>query len=186
MIAVAPAAAASRAWAVEAAAVPAEPPAITGTAPSPASATVPSTSRRSAASRLPASPIVPVPTMPWTPASSRKRTLAARPAVSPAPLASNGVVTAGMMPGKRMGLRSVEGHVLADAPDVSTGVRFGGVAVAVGDRLVDHAVLGEVDGRVTGRGDRVVAQPLPQGLVHQRRDVAGDAGQDGVAGQLGD
>ena len=77
---------------------------MTGTRPSAASAMAAMTSRRSRVLRLPASPIVPVPTMPCTPASSRARTLACRASVSIAPEAANGVVTAGMMPGKRKGL----------------------------------------------------------------------------------
>jgi hypothetical protein len=39
--------------------------------------------------------------MPWTPPSSSALTLPASAATSIAPEASNGVVTAGMMPGKR-------------------------------------------------------------------------------------
>ena len=77
---------------------------MTGTRPSTASAMAAMTSRRSRVLRLPASPIVPVPTMPCTPASSRARTLACSAAVSTSPEAANGVVTAGMMPGKRTGL----------------------------------------------------------------------------------
>ncbi len=85
-----------------AAGVPDDTPAMTGTRPSTTRATASMTSRRSAVERLPASPIVPVATMPCTPASSSAATLASSPAWSMAPEASNGVVTAGMMPGKRI------------------------------------------------------------------------------------
>ena len=50
-----------------------------------------------------------------------------------------------------------------------SGVEGGGLGVAGDDRLVDHSVLGDVDAGAARLGDRVVAQPLPQRLVHQRR-----------------
>ena len=77
---------------------------MTGMRPSAPRATASTTVRRSAAERLPASPIVPVATTPWMPASSSAPRLPSRPARSIAPEASNGVVTAGMIPGKRMWL----------------------------------------------------------------------------------
>src|SRR6185436_2429435 len=137
--------------------------------------------------RLPASPMVPVATMPCTPASSSAVTLPSRAAVSTAPDVSNGVVTAGMMPGKRTGRAFlVERHVLAHAADVLRRVELRRFGVALGDRLVDHAVLGEVDGGTAGNGDRVVAQPLPQRLVHHGSDATGEVDEDRVAGQRRD
>ena len=58
-----------------------------------------------------------------------------------------GVVTAGMMPGKRTSVLLVGGHVAAHPLEVLRGVEGGGGGVAVDDRLVDHAVLGRVDAR---------------------------------------
>ena len=69
MRAVAPASAASAANAIAADGVPADTPAISGTRPAAARAIVATTVRRSSALRLPASPIVPFATTPWTPAS---------------------------------------------------------------------------------------------------------------------
>src|SRR3954470_21574550 len=170
-----------------AAGVPADTPTITGTRPSTASTTAATTVRRSRPERLPASPIVPVATMPCTPASSSAVTLPSRAVVSTAPDASNGVVTAGMMPGKRTGdAFLVERHVLAHAADVLRRVELRRFGVAFGDRLVDHAVLGEVDGGPAGDGDRVVAQPLPQRLVHDRGDATGEVDEDGGARQRRD
>ena len=103
MIAPAPARAASIAYAPAAVAVPAETPAITGTRPSAARTVAATTLRRSAGSSDPASPIVPVATKPCTPASRSEPRLRSSASWSIAPVASNGVVTAGMMPGKRKG-----------------------------------------------------------------------------------
>ena len=102
MIASAPAAAASRAYAIEAAGVPDETPAITGTRPSTAATTSRTTAARSAVLSEPASPMVPVATTPWTPASSSACTLSRSAARSTAPSASKGVVSAGMIPVKGM------------------------------------------------------------------------------------
>ena len=62
------------------------------------------------------------------------------------------------------------------------GVEGGGLGIAGDDRLVDHAVLGDVDSCPSGDRDRVVAQPLPQRLVHQGGHVVGEREQDRVAG----
>src|SRR5919201_1878617 len=180
-----PSATASAAKPMACAGVAAETPATTGPRPSTAATMAASTSRRSAALMLPASPIVPVPTMPWTPASKRARTLACSAAVSTAPEESNGVVTAGRMPGKRMGLL-IECHVAADPLDVLGGVEGGRVGVAVDDGLVDHAVLGRVQLGPTGHGDRLVAQALPQWLVHGRRDVIGERAEHRGVSHYGD
>src|SRR5215218_5661885 len=167
MIASAPAAAASAAWAEAAAAVPADAPAITGTPPAATRTVVSTTARRSAVLSAPASPIVPVATKPCTPASSGAVRLRSSASRSIAPLASNGVVAAGMIPGKRTSVLLVRGHVASHPLEVLGGVEGGSGGVAVDDRLVDHPVLGRVDPRTAGPGDRVVAQPLPERLVHQ-------------------
>src|SRR5215207_1981861 len=132
-------------------------PAITGTRPSTAAAMAATTSRRSCADRLPASPIVPVPTMPCTPASRRAVTLACSAVMSTPPWASKGVVTAGMMPGKCTEVSSVKGHIAPDALDVLSGVERGRVGVAVDDGFVDHAVLGRVELRAARDGHGLVA-----------------------------
>ena len=82
------------------------------------------------------------------------------------------------MPGNPL----TELHVGADAVDVLRGVEGGRLGVAVDDRLVDHPVLGGVDAGAAGHGDRVVAQPVPERLVHQLGDVVGEGEQHGVAG----
>ena len=102
MIAPAPAAAASAASAATWPGVDDDTPAITGTLPAAAAATVSTTVRRSVTDRLAASPIVPVATRPCTPPSSSARTLRSSATWSTAPGSSKGVVTAGMMPSKRM------------------------------------------------------------------------------------
>src|SRR3954464_6152119 len=79
-------------------------PAVTVTRPPAASARASITAPRSSALRLPASPMVPLPTSPVTPASSRPRAFRASASRSTLPLASKGVVTAGITPGNRMGL----------------------------------------------------------------------------------
>src|SRR5215207_754460 len=186
MSASAPASAASIANAEAAVAVAADTPAITGTRPPAARTVAATTLRRSAALSEPASPIVPVATKPCTPASSSAPRLRSSASKSIAPSASNGVVTAGMMPGKRTSVLLVCGHVASHPLEVLGGVegRRGGVAVE--DRLVDHAVLGRVHARAARLGDRVVAQPLPERLVHQGGDLVGEAGQDGVGRERGE
>src|SRR5215207_7793850 len=186
MIASAPAAAASVAWAEATAAVPADAPAITGTPPAATRTVVSTTARRSAALSEPASPIVPVATKPCTPASSSAARLRSSASRSTAPLASNGVVTAGMIPGKRTSVLLVRGHVASHPLEVLGGIEGSRRGVAVDDRLVDHPVLGRVDARAAGLRDRVVAQPLPQRLVHQRRDLVGEPEQHRVGGQRGE
>src|SRR5215207_1977987 len=156
---------------------------MTATRPVAARTTVAMTSRRSSVESEPASPIVPVATKPWTPASSRVAALRSSAAWSTAPSAPNGVVRAGMMPGKRTSALLVEGHVAPHPLEVLRGVEGRGGGVALDDRLVDHAVLGRVHARAAGVGDGVVAQPLPERLVHQRGDLVGEAEQDRVAGE---
>src|SRR5829696_7428804 len=186
MIAPAPAPAASRAYAIDCCGVPDDTPAITGTRPAALRATVAITSLRSCAESEPASPIVPVATKPWTPASSSAAALRSSAAWSTAPSGPNGVVRAGMMPGKRTSALLIEGHVAPHPLEVLRGVERGGGGVALDDRLVDHAVLGRVHARAAGAGDRVVAQPLPERLVHERGDLVGQAEQHGVAGECGE
>src|SRR5918995_1866400 len=186
MIATAPAAAASCAYAIDCSGVPEETPAITGTRPAAARTTVAITSRRSWAESEPASPIVPVATKPWMPASSSAAALRSSAAWSTAPSAPKGVVRAGMMPGKRTSALLVEGHVAPHPLEVLRGVEGRGGGVALDDRLVDHAVLGRVHARAAGAGDGVVAQALPQRLVHERGDLVGEAEQDGIAGERGE
>src|SRR5215212_1306194 len=184
MTASAPAAAASAAYAIDVAGVPEDTPTITGTRPSAARTVVSITSRRSAVVSDPASPIVPLATKPCTPACSSADRFASSAGTSMAPAASNGVVTAGMMPGKGTGSALlVVGHVAPHPLEVLRGVEGRGAGIAVHDRLVDHPVLGRVDAGAAGPHDRVVAQALPQRLVHQRGDVVGEAREDGVAGQ---
>src|SRR5215218_11475581 len=167
MIASAPARAASFPNAIAASGVPADTPAITGTRPAAARTVASTTVRRSALLSEAASPIVPVATKPCTPASSSAARLRSSAATSIDPLASNGVVMAGMIPGKRTSVLLVGGHVASHPLEVLGGVEGGRGGVAVDDRLVDHPVLGRVDARAAGPGDRVVAQPLPERLVHQ-------------------
>src|SRR5215216_2897713 len=186
MSASAPASAASAANPIDAAGVPDDTPAITGTRPPAAPTAVSTTSRRSSGVSEPASPIVPVATKPCTPASSSAARLRANASVSTAPVASNGVVTAGMMPGKRTSALLVVGHVAPHPLEVLRRVERGRGGVAVDDRLVDHAVLGRMDAGAAGLGDRVVAQALPQRLVHQRRDVVGEAEEHRVRGERGE
>src|SRR5215208_2451228 len=186
MIASAPASTASVAKAEAAAAVPAEAPAIRGTPPAATRTVVSTTARRSAALSEPASPIVPVATKPCTPASSSAARLRSSASRSTAPLASNGVVTAGMMPGKRTSVLLVRGHVASHPLEVLGGVEGGRGGVAVDDRLVDHPMLGRVDARAARLRDRVVAQPLPERLVHQRRDLVGEGEQHRVGRQRGE
>src|SRR3954452_22184072 len=186
MIASAPASAASAAYAIEAAGVPDETPAITGTRP-PAAPTVRSTTvLRSDVLSEPASPIVPVATNPCTPAASSAPALRSSASRSMAPLASNGVVRAGMIPGKRMSQLLVVGHVAPHPLQVLRGVEGGGGGVPVDDRLVDHAVLRSVDAGPAGPGDRIVAQALPERLVPPRGGVIGEAEEHRVGGQRGD
>src|SRR5215213_4202176 len=186
MIASAPARAASAAHAIAASGVPAETPTITGTRPAAARTAAATTVRRSSALSEPASPIVPVATKPWTPASSRPARLRSSAATSIAPVASNGVVMAGMIPGKRTSVLLVRGHVASHPLEVLGGVEGGSGGVAVDDRLVDHPVLGRVDPRTAGPGDRVVAQPLPERLVHQPGDLVGEPEQHRVRSQGGE
>ena len=47
-------------------------------------------------------------------------------------------------------------------------------------------MLGELQLRAPGDGDRVVAQAPPEGLVHQVGDVVGDRDQNGVARRVGE
>src|SRR5579862_6763938 len=61
-------------------------------------------------------------------------------------------------------------HVAAYPPDVQAGVQLSRVEVALGDRLVDHPVLGDVDLHAPRLGQRVVAEPAPQRLVHDLGD----------------
>src|SRR5688572_23573186 len=145
MIASAPSAAASAAYPIDVAGVPDETPTITGTRPAAAATVAAMTVRRSSVVSEPASPIVPVATKPWTPASSSPARLRPSPSVSIAPVASKGVVTAGMMPGKRTSVLLVVGHVAAHPLEVLRGVEGGSGGIPVDDRLVDHAVLCRVD-----------------------------------------
>src|SRR5918994_3946349 len=160
--------------------VPEETPAITGTRPAAAFTALATTARRSALESDPASPIVPVATKPWTPASSSAVALRSSAAWSTAPSAPKGVVRAGMMPGKRTSALLVEGHVAPHPLEVLRGVEGRGGGVALDDRLVDHAVLGRMDARAAGTGDGVVAQPLPERLVHEGGDLVGEAQEGGV------
>src|SRR3954451_4188499 len=160
----APAAFASAAYSSDTRAEPEEMPTVTGTRPPAASTTERTTSARSSRVSDPASPIVPVATKPCTPASISASMFSFSAGTSTSSAAVNGVVTAGMMPSKAM---SGELHVGADAVDVLDGVEGGGLGVAGDDRLVDHAVLGQVDAGAAALGGRGVAQPLPQRLVHQ-------------------
>src|SRR3954447_6121373 len=144
MTASAPESAASLASAIAAAGVDEGTAATNGTRPPGEPTTGSTTARRSAPESDPASPIVPLATSPWTPASSSAARFASSAARSISPSAPNGVVTAGMMPSKRIWILSVEGHVPAHAPEVLGGVELRGGAVALGDRLVDHPVLGRV------------------------------------------
>ena len=66
------------------------------------------------------------------------------------------------------------------------GVEGGRIGVAVDDRLVDHAVLGRVQARAPGHRHRLVAQALPQRLVHHRGDVVGEGDEHRVVGHDGD
>src|SRR5690349_7940155 len=122
MIASAPSAAASAAYAIEVAGAPDDTPAITGTRPAAARTVAATTARRSSVVSDAASPIVPVATKPWTPASSWAARLRSNAATSTAPVVSNGVVTAGMMPGKRTSGLLVVGHVAAHPFQVLGGV----------------------------------------------------------------
>src|SRR5215218_7464988 len=186
MIASAPASAASAAKAIEAAGVPEETPAITGTRPPAARTTASTTVRRSPAESEPASPMVPVATKPCTPASRSAPALRSSASTSTAPAASKGVVRAGMIPGKRTSALLFVGHVAPHPFQMLRRVEGGRVAVAVDDRLVDHAVLGGVDPRPPRLGDGVVAQALPERLVHQGGDVLGQAEQYRVRGEGGE
>src|SRR4051794_7626726 len=184
MIASAPASAASAANAIDAAGVPEETPSITGTRPAAARTALSTTVRRSSAPSEPASPIVPVATKPCTPAASMAAALRASASVSTAPAASNGVVRAGMIPGNRTcSALLIVGHVAPYPLEVLGGVEQRGGGVAVDDRLVDHAVLGRVDAGAARAGDGVVAQALPQRLIHHRGDVVGETGEHRVRGQ---
>ena len=66
------------------------------------------------------------------------------------------------------------------------GVLAGGDGVALADGGGDEPVLGELQGGAAGDGDGVVAQPLPQRLVHQVGQVVGDRQQHGVGGRDGE
>ncbi len=95
-------------------------PAVTVPLPSATSTSVSITSRRSTALRLCASPIVPVPTRPVQPSSSSHRALAASACDVDPPISSNGVTTAGMTPGKRIG----EAGGYGSAPDQRGAMRY--------------------------------------------------------------
>src|SRR3954471_22796868 len=123
--------------------------------------------------------MVPVATRPPTPAPSKASRLVCSAATSTWSSAVNGVIAAGMIPGNCMGegswaWGSVERHVAARAVDVLGGVLPRGLGIAFGDRRGDEPVLGQLEGRAAGDGDRVVAELLPERLVHQRGEVVGD------------
>src|SRR5215210_3562087 len=197
MIAVAPAWAASAANAIDPAGLVADTPTITGTRPAAARATAPTTARRSAASRLPDSPIVPFATRPWTPASRYAATLRSSARSSTSPSASNGVVTAGMMPSKCMAPimppRTVRVRPAPRAQWVHLGRRVAGIAVRAPRRLGRPALerLEAARQRADRVGDRV-GQVDPVGVralglaAVDAHDMAGVADHGRVRRDVGD
>src|SRR3954469_291153 len=183
MIPSAPASAASAASPMAAAGVPAEAPAITGMRPPAARTTAATTARRSSPVRLPASPIVPVATSPWTPASTYARTFASSAAASTSPARSNGVVTAGMIPSKRMVvLRSARVTIATLAARILSGetaregplTRFGRAAgLLVGEHtepLDDPLALDEEGGLRLVPDARAAAEAAGSLRQHERGD----------------
>src|SRR3954452_8941140 len=181
---------------------------MTGTRPAAARAMAATTVRRSCARRLPASAIVAFATSPWTPASRYAATLRSSAASSIAPAASNGVVTAGMMPSKwAMGPimppadgrsqgepGSAAGRVRPAArvqpPDL--GGRLGVAALApveFGDRALERVEpAGQRANRVghrVGQVDPVGVGPLGLAAV-DADDVAGIADDRRVRRHVGD
>ena len=96
----APAAPVCSAYLAEAAVDADEMPTVTGRRPSATSSAVSITTRRSSSDRLPASPIVPLTTRPWTPPSITWPMFARNASKSIESSSANGTTTAGMMPGK--------------------------------------------------------------------------------------
>src|SRR3954464_3563569 len=179
----APASAASAASPMAAAGLPGETPAVTGTRPSAARTTAATTARRSARVRLAASPIVPVATTPWTPASTYARTFASSAAASTSPARPNGVVTAGMIPSKRMVvLRSARVTIATLAARILSGetaregplTRFGRAAgLLVGEHtepLDDPLALDEEGGLRLVPDARAAAEAAGSLRQHERGD----------------
>ena len=112
----------------------------------------------------------------------RARRCACSAASSTSPEAANGVVTAGMMPGKRTGALLGRGSCSA-ARAGCAGWRRRRRRRGRRPRWPRRSCGARRHGGGRGRnGDRLVAQALPQRLVHDRGDVVGERDEHRVGG----